>query len=175
MNRGYRDLVGRADIIGGYGQDNLFGADLVVGAGGGQNPQQIAAMQQLALRNSTGIIETPPTRSRRWPLGFPNSTITASGGTLTASAQPQILFRGERLVIPSDFSGDLYLNNVTVGQASQFAATNPVPCRAYSENGWGVDMYLDTADVSMLISLSLVNASAHNVSFFAVLYGRSVA
>lgn len=172
--RGYRDLVGRTDLVGGYGEaDGLFGADLVVGAP--LTAQQSAAMQQLALRNSTGVVETPPTRSRRWPLGFPNTSIAATNGTGSPSAQPQILFRGERLVIPSDFAGDLFLTNITVGQASQFAASNPVPCRAFTEYGWGVDLYLDTADVSQLITLNLTNTSSHAISFYGVILGRSVA
>lgn len=160
--RGYRDLVGGVDLIGG---------DLVVGA----DAAQAAAMQQLEMRNATGVVNNPPTRSRRWPLGFPNTSISGSNGTGSPAAQPQVLFRGERLVIPSDFAGDLVLTSLVVGQASQLAASNPVPGRAYSEYGWGVDMYLDTADVSQFITLGLTNTSGHTISFYGVIFGRSVA
>lgn len=171
----YKDLVGGIDLVGAYspGLQHMFGANgqrVVVGA----DPSQQAAMANLAMAQATGVVDLQPTKSRRYPLGFPTTTVTASNGTATASSQPQIPFRGERLIIPSDFAGSILINDVKVGKNSQLAAAQPLPGRAFTEFGWGVDLHLDTADVSQFISLSLQNTSSHDITFNGMLIGRAV-
>lgn len=171
----FRTLVGARNAL-----DALFGAadivgrrELIVGADGSATPAAQAAMRELAMHNATGLVDLEPTKSRRYPLGFPSTTVVA---TLTAvtSAQPQIPFRGERLIIPSDFAGSLLINDIKVGKNSQLAAANPLPARAYTEFGWGTDMHLDTADISQFVTLNLENTSAHNVHFNGLILGRAV-
>lgn len=171
----FRDLIGAADLVGGYDDEltQLFGArQLVVGAEGGSAGQQ-AAMRQLAMRNATALVDVAPTKSRRYPLGFPTTTVSASS-TAAVSAQPQIPFRGERLIVPSDFAGALLITDIKVGKNSQLAAANPLPARAFTEFGWGVDLHLDTADISQFVTLNLSNTTAHDVTFNAMLIGRAV-
>lgn len=166
-------------LVGGRGLDSVFGAadligarEIIIGALE-QSPAGQAALQQLAMRNATSLVDLEPTKSRRYPLGFPVTTISASS-TGVVSAQPQIPFRGERLIVPSDFAGDLDITDVKVGKNSQLAAANPLPARAFTEFGWGVDLHLDTADISQFVTLNLTNTSAADIRFTAVLIGRAV-
>lgn len=168
---GFRDLIGRQNDLDSIfgGADLVGGRQIMVGADAGN-----AQMQQLAMRNATALVDLAPTKSRRYPLGFPTTAVSASGGTASASAQPQIPFRGERLIIPSDFAGALLITDVKVGKNSQLAAANPLPARAFTEFGWGVDMHLDTADISQFISLNLTNNSGNSVTFNGMFLGRAV-
>lgn len=163
------------DLVGGYaprlphGGGVAFGAiDLVGAQYGGPSAAELAA------RNATGVVDLVPTKSRKYPLGFPTTAIAASGGTGAISAQPQIPFRGERLIIPSDFAGALLITDLKVGKNSQLAAANPLPARAFTEQGWGVDLHLDTADVAQFVTLNLTNNASAIVTFNAVINGRAV-
>lgn len=171
----YRNLVGGNSLV--VGNDDIhaiFGAIDLVGADPSQaDAAKAAVVQSLAAKGATAMINLPPTKSRRYPLGFPTTTVTASG-TANITAQPQIPFRGERLVIPSDIAGGLLLTDVKVGKNSQLAAGNPLPGRAYTEQGWGVDMHLDTADISQFVQVNLSNTTGHDISFNALLLGRAV-
>jgi len=174
----YRDLIGgRNLVVGRSGGDDLhaiFGAIDLVGAGEATTDDaKQALMEHLASKNATGVVNLPPTKSRRYPCGFPTTTV-AAGGTATVIAQPQIPFRGERLVVPSDIAGALLITDVKVGKNSQLAAGNPLPARAYTEQGWGIDMHLDTADISQFVQLQLLNTSAHDLNFNALMLGRAV-
>lgn len=166
----YHDLVGAIDLVGGYAPQLPHGRGVAFGADPGGGPTAAS----LAARNATGVVDLVPTKSRRYPLGFPTTSITSGGGTAAISTQPQIPFRGERLIIPSDFAGSLLITDVKVGKNSQLAAANPLPARAYTEQGWGNDMHLDTADVSQFVTLNLTNNAGQNITFNGLFIGRAV-
>ena len=50
---------------------------------------------------------------------------------------------------------------------SQFPSTGPVPARVFSETAVGVDLSLDTAQISQNISLNVTNTSGSTVIFNA--------
>lgn len=153
------DIVGYDDIVGGdYGT-------LVAGDGG---PADTVMARQARLVRQQG-----PTRVRQFPLGFPTTTINA-GSSATITAQTQVVFRPRRLVIPSDIAGSLLVNDLKVGKNSMFPSADPIPARVFSENAVGVDLQLDTAQVSQLISLALSNTSGANVSFNACVIGDAL-
>lgn len=168
----HRNLVGANALRNLFGGVDLVGRrELVVG--GADAPAAQEALRQLAMHNATAVVDLEPTKSRRYPLGFPTTTVSANS-TATVSGQPQIPFRGERLIIPSDFAGSLLINDIKVGKNSQLAAANPLPGRAFTEFGWGTDMHLDTADVSQFVQLALENTSDHSLSFNGLILGRAV-
>jgi hypothetical protein len=143
----------------------ICGAVDLVGQGQISSDQAKAAISDAIRARGAAIVkDTDPERARRFPLGFATTTVT-SATVSTLSTQPQILFRPERLVIPSDFAGAFTITQIVVGQASQLAASNPLPARTYTEFGVGVDMHLDTADISQFVQLTLSNNSLHDVSF----------
>ncbi len=154
------------DII---GYDDIVGGDYVVGAELG-NP---AVKQAVEARQARLVRERGPARVRQFPLGFPTTTINANSSA-TITAQTQVIFRPRRLVIPSDIAGQLLVNDLKVGKNSMFPSADPIPARVFSENAVGVDLQLDTAQVSQLISLSLSNTSGANLSFNACVIGDAL-
>lgn len=112
-------------------------------------------------------------KSRQYPLGFP----TTSMATLTSTnvvAQTQVLFRGRRLIIASDIAAAFLINDFRIGKNSQFPSTGPVPARVFSETAVGVDLSLDTAQISQNISLNVTNTSGSTVIFNAALLGDAL-
>ena len=103
------------------------------------------------------------------PLGFPATTL-CPGACVSISTQPQNVFKGRRLVIPSTIAVNLLINDLKIGSRSQFPVSNPVPAVVFQENGVGVDLSLDTAQVSQFITLSVENM-AGEILFVAALLG----
>lgn len=183
----FDDIIGAEDIIGagaelalgaGYNElDSLFGASrqLVIGADGGASPQananQVATM--LAARGSAMVVPRQVTKAREYPIGFPTTSVTA-GAAQTITTQPQVPFRARRLIVPSDIAGSFLINDLKVGKNSMFATSNPVPARAFTEVGVGVDLNLDTAQISQLIAINVTNSSGADLDFNACLIGTAV-
>ena len=126
------------------------------------------------------VATVAPRNVREFAIGFgPTSAKIAAGGTAIVAAQPQILFRGSRLVVPSALGGDMIavnftLNDIRVGKDSQFVSAGPLPAISYLENAVGTAMGLDTCNVGQLITLNVTNFDVAPHRFFASLFGTSV-
>jgi hypothetical protein len=152
-------VIGSTEIVG-YEYDN---AALVMGA------EQITQGQTLGIQNSG------PSKGRKWWLGFAStSTVAASGGTASVSAQPQCLFKGKRLIVPSDIAGSFDISDIKIGQQSQLGSSGNIPARVFDERAVGVELDLDTAAVSQLISINVVNNSGAATTFKAAMLGWAV-
>lgn len=176
----FQDIIGAEDIVGaelamggqrgGYSEmDSVFGSrQLVIGAAD-------ASMVETALasRNSAMLVQRQVTKAREYPLGFP-TTAVAAGAATTITTQPQVPFRGRRLIVPSDIAGSFLINDLKVGKNSMFPTSNPVPARAFTELGVGVDLNLDTAQISQIISLAVENTSGAQLDFNAAIIGTAV-
>jgi hypothetical protein len=145
--------------------------------GSGHSVDMSAARQQAAAkilgRNGLMLKETRPTRSRIFPLGFESDGTVAPGVSVVIVSRPQVLFRGERLVIPSDIAGDFVLDDVKVGKDSQFVAEGAIPGRVLQEDAIDVAFQLDTAQISQDVSISVTNISGAARTFRAALIGRA--
>lgn len=182
---GAADLAfGAEDIVGGYNQlDALFSGSpmIVTGADGAQLLQQsanqgatkAALAQQLLARNSAMVVQRGVTKAREFPLGFPTTSVAAAA-TANIQTQPQVPFRGRRLAIPSDIAGSILVNDLKIGNASMFPNSNPVPGRMFSELAVGIDLNLDTAQISQVVSLNVTNTSGAAVTFNAAIIGTVV-
>jgi hypothetical protein len=133
--------------------------------------QQAAA--KILGRNALLLKETKPTKSRVFPLGFESDGPIAPGASVVIVSRPQVLFRGERLVIPSDIAGDFVVDDVKVGKDSQFVAEGSIPGRVLQENARDVAFQLDTAQISQDVSISITNISGAARTFRAALIGRA--
>lgn len=177
----FDDIIGAEDIIGnelavGYNEmDSLFGASrqLVVGADSSFNANPNAVATQLVARNSAMVVPRPVTKAREYPLGFPTTAVAAATAA-TIQTQPQVPFRGRRLLIPSDIAGSFLINDLRVGKNSMFPSANPVPARAFTELGVGVDLNLDTAQISQTVALLVQNTSLAAQTFNACIIGTAV-
>lgn len=176
----FGNRTGAEDIIGGYNElDALFsgrrGPMVVTGADfpADASAASTALAQQLAGRHAAMVVPRGVTKAREYPLGFPTTTIAALANAVLQT-QPQVPFRGRRLVIPSDIAGAILVNDIKVGKNSMFPTSNPVPGRMFTEVGVGVDLNLDTAQISQIVSLNVTNTSGAAVIFNAGLIGTAV-
>lgn len=115
-----------------------------------------------------------PTRVREYVQGFDSLTAIPAAGVQTITQRPQIPFRPERLVVPSDIAGMFLLQDVKVGKNSQFASTQAVPARVFDEKAVGVRLGLDTAQISQDLVLVPINFSAGAQRFFAAMIGTAL-
>jgi hypothetical protein len=200
----YSDIVGYDEIIGALDElDSLdrgrsgVGATLAIGdeierlmsAAGADAPsrlQELARTMRMAREvdpRAVSVVDRPATRRREYPLGFESTSISKiapgmagidPGNTEVVRADPQISFRGERLVIPSDISLFFSIDDIIVGKNSQFVSSGPVPASTFSEVAVGVRLNLDTANVGNLISLRIRNIGPDPLVFRATLIGTGV-
>lgn len=129
----------------------------------------------LAMRHAAALEPRPLTRSREYAIGFNNAPVGIVGGnTSILTASPQVPFKGRRLIIPSDVAGALQINTLVVGKNPALVSASPVSARAFTEQGVGVDLNMDTAQIAQLISLSLTNNSGAQVFVVPTIIGTAV-
>lgn len=176
----------RSSLIGKY---NIMGSELprMIGdavdeilavAGEDDNPlitesvKRDAAAKILA-RKGLILREEQPTHSRVFPLGFESAASILAGASATITSRPQVIFKGQRLVVPSDVAGSFVLDDVKVGKDSQFVAEGSIPARVLQENAVDVAFELDTAQISQDISISVTNIGGAPAVFRAALIGQA--
>jgi hypothetical protein len=126
------------------------------------------------------VVNVQPRNVREFAIGFgPTSPAVNPNQTVIVAAQPQIIFRGSRLVVPSVFgtstvAANFTINDIRVGKDSQFVSAGPLPAIAYLENAVGTAMGLDTCNVGQLITLNVTNVGAAAEVFIATVFGTSV-
>ena len=158
------------DIVGGDGSSEIIGADLI-GAAAAGNARAKAALHKIAMRNAGAVIKNDLKNRRRYPLGFVPTEVDA-GDAATIPAAPQNLFRPERLVIPSDICFDFGVQDIKVGNQSQFAQSVEVPAAVFSEVSIDTNVTFDTAEVGNQISILVRNkGTTDNLEFTAAALG----
>lgn len=88
--------------------------------------------------------------------------------------QLQVIFRPERLVIPSSIAPDFLITDIKVGRNSQFVSSGAVPAVLFAESALGVRLKMDTAQISMFMMISVTNQNLHGKNFQGVLIGQSL-
>jgi len=135
-----------------------------------------AAMQALINRRvqeGNIVRDVSPTKAREYVIGF-GVTSVAGSGTANVTQRPQVLFRPERIVIPSNVALDFMLSDVKVGKNSQFTANAEVPAVVFTETSFGVRLKMDTCQISMDITIGVRNTSANARNFTAAIVGPAV-
>lgn len=119
------------------------------------------------------LVERPLRDIREYPLGFFQSGIGMCVGAVDVISRPQIVFRGERLVVPTGTADLFSLIDVKVGNRSQLANSTALPAQVFAENAVGVRLALDTATVAQDIAITVENISSDNATFMAALIGTA--
>jgi hypothetical protein len=110
---------------------------------------------------------------REFPIGFYETVEAAQ--TDQIESKPQVMYRGERLAVPSSIVGDFDIADIKVGKDSQLAADGNLPGECFSNLSVGVRMVLDTAEPGILIVISAVNTDQNNEhDFKACLFGTVI-
>lgn len=135
------------------------------------------AMKQALLRRrvaaGTLLRDVKPRSSREYALGLGSTSVMGSTSA-NINVQPQVVFRPERLVIPSNVAIDFLLTDLKVGKNSQLASTGAVPAIAFSEQAFGVRLKMDTAQISMFVTISVTNQNPNARNFQGVIIGPAV-
>jgi len=163
-----------AAAAGGHHYDELDAMDAQGVSGAKASPAMQQAIAQRMVNQGLMVQRERPTKAREFPLGFESPTTVAAGATATITSRPQIPFRGERLIIPSDIAGSFSILDLRVGKNSQFTSSGAVPGRTFQENSVGIRLMLDTAQISQDVTLSVQNVGGAPQTFRAALIGSAV-
>ncbi len=111
---------------------------------------------------------------REYPLGFYQAAVAASAVAIVTS-RPQVLFRGERLVIAASVSANFLIIDLKVGKNSQLANSNQIPAEVFDQTSVGVRLHFDTAVVAQDIDLIVQNSDSVDAhDFKAAILGTAV-
>lgn len=146
---GADDLV--SEIVSGLGNSELVGYD-------DDDVGEIGAVRKARGGKSRMAVGARPlTRARRMAIGFGPSALAASSAATDISTLPQVVFRPERLFIPSDIAFDIVVVDVKIGNRSQLVAAGALPGAIFSEVSVDVFTHWDTAEVGNQIVLTVQN------------------
>lgn len=107
--------------------------------------------------HAVAVVQRPQDRRREFPVGLVSPGPTAFGTSAQATAFPQVTFRPERLVIPSQIAPFFTIDAIIVGKDNQSVSFDPIPATMFSEVGVGVRLNLKTAVVGMQIIVRFTN------------------
>lgn len=126
---------------------------------------------QLAVRKAE------PNAAQEMVLGIQSASTVAAGASEVITFRPQVLFRGTRLIIPDAIAPFFTIDDIKIGNQSQFAASGAVPAAAFGEsvNSSGrPNLVMKTAQVSQDIVMTITNRSGAAAQFRAALFGDAV-
>lgn len=143
---------------------------------GSQNAEVLTLLADLfdhqinAVLRVTGCIPSSSEQPREYALGF-GSTAVPGKSSANIGVQPQVIFRPERLVIPASIAEDFLITDIKVGKNSQLVSTGAIPASAFTSRSEATRMKMDTAQISMFVTISVTNISKKMKFFQAVLFG----
>jgi hypothetical protein len=165
--------------------------DEISGALGGVWGQELALLRRLQQmmmarrgggavhphrRGAVAVRRRAPEHARRFPLGFnsdPTNQIVFND-TRDVKSSPQVTFRAERLIIPSDIAAFFTVVDVKIGNRSQLVAAGEIPATVFSEVGVDANLRCDTAQISMEVTITVRNIDASPHTFRAAILGTAV-
>lgn len=125
-----------------------------------------ASATLLLTGSSLGLLGLPPTLAT-------GTTAPGVAAVPVISRSQMRVFRGERLVIPSDIAPSFSLLDVKVGNRSQFANSVAIPAETFIEGSVGVRLSLSTAVTAMDIALIVANQTSGPLPFRATIIGST--
>jgi hypothetical protein len=155
----------------------FVGDDMIGAAKASKRNAQKRAMARDLLRrrvNSGALLRSvPPRNAREYALGL-GSTSVAGNSSANINVQPQVIFRPERLVVPSNIAPDFLITDIKVGKNSQLVSTGALPAVMFTESAFGVRLKMDTAQISMFVTISVTNQNPVARNFQGGLVGPAV-
>jgi len=171
----YTEILGYDDEAGAFvpsssgrfvpSSSGAFVGDDLIGASPNRR-RQAAAQALMRRRVAAGALlrGVPPRQSREYALGLGSTSVSGSSSA-NINVQPQVIFRPERLVIPSNLAVDFLITDIKVGKNSQLVSTGALPAVMFTEVAFGVRLKMDTCQISMFVTVSVTNQnpSARNL------------
>jgi hypothetical protein len=177
MGGGGDDILG--DLIG-DGDDSLGASDAAIGAAVRKRRSRNAKKNALAsalmrrrVQDGAVLRSVPPRNAREYALGLGSTSVTGNSSA-NINVQPQVIFRPERLVVPSNIAPDFLITDIKVGKNSQLVSTGALPAVMFTEQAFGVRLKMDTAQISMFVTVSVTNQNPLARNFQGGLVGPAV-
>jgi hypothetical protein len=179
---GQSEILGMDEILGellGDDEAVLGGDDLaVLGAAlRASSPRAKSALSKAIMARKIGksamVVKREPRSSGVQPLGFFFLNI-AAGAQVIVTTQPQVLYKPERLVVPTTIAPFFTIDDILVGNKSQFPSANPLPAEMFIPNAEAVVLELETVNPAINLSLRVTNISGAQQNFRAGFVGRNV-
>jgi hypothetical protein len=152
------------DMSGAVGIDEIIGIDEIVGAlrRGGRG-STLSKLAKLKAAGGVGVRSQVRDKMRVQPSPWVPLAILASA-TSTVTVQPQRLIQILSLMVPSALQTLFDIDDIRVGQQTQFITTGRVPAACFSEvaNGDRSKVKFDSADVGNTVAIDFVNLDAVN-------------
>lgn len=162
-----------------FGGDEILGHEEILGALAAASPKiKASAAFQQALANRVAqrapiTQKVNPTKKRRWVVGFGPAVVPPSS-TVTVQAQPQCLFRGEKLINSGDTTG-LYIQGLFVGQKSQLPTfQNPIAVAVFAGTVLDNELLMDTCDPALFITFQIQNTTTATATWSMSIVGHTV-
>ena len=122
---------------------------------------------------AAGCQEPAGETGREYALGF-GSTLVRAKSSANINVQPQVVFRPERLVIPASIAEHFLITDIKIGKNSQLVSAGAIPASAFTNRSEPSRMKMDTAQISMFVTVSVTNTSEKDRFFQCVIFGPSV-
>jgi hypothetical protein len=173
------DDSGLEQLLGDDSGADDSGLDAIIGAAvrkrANRSRKQALANDILRRRVNAGALlrSVPPRNAREYALGL-GSTSVAGTSSANINVQPQVIFRPERLVVPSNLAVDFLITDIKVGKNSQLVSTGALPAVMFTEQAYGVRLKMDTAQISMFVTVSVTNQNPAARNFQGGLVGPAV-
>lgn len=88
------------------------------------------------------------------------------------TSRPQVIFRGERLVVPSGIAEHFDILDIKVGNRSQMIESTAVPAQAFTAQS-GSPLRMDVASIAQDVTLVVANRTRKVRPFRAALFGTA--
>lgn len=163
------DLSG--DDLSGDDAAAILGAALR-GKGKGKAMLQKAIMAR-KLGSAQVMAARKPSSSGVQPIGFFQAAI-AAGTQAIITTQPQTWFKPMRLVVPGSIAPFFTIDNLIIGNKSQFPSPVPLPAETFIPEAQAVVMELDTVNPALNLTVVCTNISGVPQNFRATFVGKEV-
>lgn len=140
-------------------------------------PRQPAPRPQGTLPPNARVVQVrreDPQRVRKLSMGLRSTVDVLPGDVQDLPTRPQMIFRIERMIVPSDIAGSFDIIDLKVGNKSQFVASGPISARTFSQETQGAEIHCDTAELGKEIMLTVRNTSGAAMRFQATFMGTAI-
>ena len=164
-----------AELMAAAGYDEIIGADPAKKRGLAKLAARMGLAREVDPR-AVAVVDRPQDRRREFPVGLIAETPTLFGASGRAIALPQVTFRPERLIVPSQIGPSFQIDSIVVGKDNQSGSAQPLPATMFSEVAVGVRLNLKTAVVGMQIVITFTNTDPlqRELLFSAAFIGTAV-
>jgi hypothetical protein len=174
----YTEILGYDDELGEFVPSSsgaFVGDDDMIGAFARRRRNAAASQALMRKRVAAGALlrGVPPRQSREYALGLGSTSVSGSSSA-NINVQPQVIFRPERLVVPSNLAVDFLITDIKVGKNSQLVSTGALPAVMFTEVAFGVRLKMDTCQISMFVTISVTNQNPAARNFQGGIVGPAV-